>query len=626
MELIQNNPYRIAGIFAGATESELQRQKSKITKYASIGKEISSELDFSFLNKLDRNENEIKRAFSSIEQNQDKVRNALFWFINASPFDNTAIEYLKNGDNEKAVEIWEKVTKDKDVNSKNCSCFNNLGTLKLLGNSFDEIKEGIEAKVQLVESNSFVHFINIVADETYSVNNQKQIEILIDDILSQFKNKFSQSDLINLFDNCNGSTQNYLLKKFTEEPIFKIENQIESTKIKRKEKKKNAYEYGLNLFVNCKDDLASLKKILGVSDLKYKMLADNLAKEILQCGIDYFKEWENTKDPTEEGLKLLKYAKSVAISTQVLERIDSNIEGMEEFKDKEINQAVALLQSIKDAYETNETNIRQQVKRLEETDVQIKLGFKTINHSAVEDNIKNSIDWIKVNDLLREVLTDKNLTKIKESNKAEAKNEFWELLNWIEDYSQKSSTVSAIIEKYKNIPPKLYFEVVSAEVTNTDNKPFYIEYIRYVGILLKVKSTGNQKITFYKKYINPEGKYSHSSKSSPEGYTTSEIITITPQTKEIDLGGWGNGKECTYQVGEHKIEIYVEHYKVYTKTFMVDWSPSKKAELLKNIALLENELREVLAFKWFRASDTKQREVKELQDKINRERNILMNK
>ena len=198
---------------------------------------------------------------------------------------------------------------------------------------------------------------------------------------------------------------------------------------------------------------------------------------------------ENTKDPTEEGLKLLKYAKSIAVSTQVLERIDSNIEGMEEFKDKEINQAIALLQSIKDAYETNETNIRQQVKRLEETDVQIKLGFKTINHSAVEDNIKNSIDWSKVNDLLREVLTDKNLTKIKESNKAEAKNEFWELLNWIKDYSQRSSTVSAIIEKYKNIPPKLYFEVVSAEVTNTDNKPFYVENNRYVGILLKVKFT-----------------------------------------------------------------------------------------------------------------------------------------
>jgi len=429
MELIQNNPYRIAGIFAGATESEFQRQKSKISKYASIGKEISSELDFSFLNKLDRNENEIKKAFSSLEQNHDKVRNALFWFINASPFDNTAIEYLKNGDIEKAFEIWEKVTKDKNVNSKNYSCFNNLGTLKLLGNSFVEIQEGIESKIKLIESDGFVYFINIVADETYSANNQKQIEILIDDLLSQVKNKFSQSDTINLFSKCNGSSQNYLLKKFTEEPIFKIESHIESTKSKRKENKKNAYEHGLKLFVNCKDDLASLKKILGVSDLKFKMIADNLAKEVMQCGIDYFKEWENTKDPTEEGLKLLKYAKSIAVSNQVLERIDSNIEGMEEFKDKEINQAIGLLQSIKEAYTTNETKIRAQV-RIQE----LNLGYgQSINWTKVNELIRDSLDWDKVIELILEVIPSRNIEKIK-SNKDDSKiRQFKALVDFIID-------------------------------------------------------------------------------------------------------------------------------------------------------------------------------------------------
>lgn len=429
MELIQNNPYRIAGIFAGATESELQRQKSKISKYASIGKEISSELDFSFLNKLDRNENEIKKAFSSLEQNHDKVRNALFWFINASPFDNTAIEYLKNGDIEKAFEIWEKVTKDKNVNSKNYSCFNNLGTLKLLGNSFVEIQEGIESKIKLIESDGFVYFINIVADETYSANNQKQIEILIDDLLSQVKNKFSQSDTINLFSNCNGSSQNYLLKKFTEEPIFKIESHIESTKSKRKENKKNAYEHGLKLFVNCKDDLASLKKILGVSDLKFKMIADNLSKEVMQCGIDYFKEWENTKDPTEEGLKLLKYAKTIAVSNQVLERIDSNIEGMEEFKDKEINQAIGLLQSIKEAYTTNETKIRAQV-RIQE----LNLGYgQSINWTKVNELIRDSLDWDKVIELIIEVIPSRNIEKIK-SNKDDSKiRQFKALVDFIID-------------------------------------------------------------------------------------------------------------------------------------------------------------------------------------------------
>ena len=167
---------------------------------------------------------------------------------------------------------------------------------------------------------------------------------------------------------------------------------------------------------------------------------------------------------------------------------------------------------------------------------------------------------------------------------------------------------------------------MSAEVTNTNNKPFYVEEIRYVGLKLKVNSNGNQKVTFYKKYIDPEGKYSHNSKISPEGYTTSESITITPSTQIIDLGGWGNEKECTYMVGEHRIEIYIEHYKIFTKTFQVDWSPKKKAELTRNLELLQNELREVEKFQWFRSSETKQKEVKAVQDKIKKAKQTLMNK
>lgn len=70
----------------------------------------------------------------------------------------------------------------------------------------------------------------------------------------------------------------------------------------------------------------------------------------------------------------------------------------------------------------------------------------------------------------------------------------------------------------------------------------------------------------------------------------------------------------------------MEHYKILTKTFRVDWSPNKKSELTKNLELLQNELSEVEKFKWFRSSETKQKEVKEVQDKIRKAKQILMNK
>lgn len=634
MEIIKSNPYRIAGILSNATERELQKQKTKIKAYTKVGKEIKSDFDFEVLGSISRTEESVNKAFSNVEQNQDKVNYSLFWFLNVSPFDNTALEYLKNGDEEKAIEIWEKVTNDKDVNSKNFSAFNNLGTYKLLSNNQTDIKKGIEAKIKLIESDYFEDFVHTVADQTYTIDKFKQSEKLIDELLTQLNKQYSSSETLQLFSGCNGTTQNYLSKKFTEQPLHNIENRIESCKKKRKADKGRAYEFGLKLFTNTKDALTILKSLLGTSDLKYKAVADQLANEIMQCGIDYFndsQENNSSEDFLKQAQELNKTALSIAVGKLTKDRAKDSLATLEEMKDREVDQAIALLQSVKGAYETNEANIRRQIEELKENDIELKFGLKTINYSAVEDNIKNSIDWSKVNDLLRELLSDKNLIKIKESSKTDVKNEFWDLVNWLEDNSLKSSTISTIINKYKKIPPKLFFDIISADVTNTDSKsnsisePFYVENIRYVGLKLNISSKGNQEVTIFKKYVNPDRKYKHSS-NSPEGYTTSTSETITPQTKTIDLGGYGNGKECTYQVGEHKIEVYVEHFKVYTESFKVDWSPNKKSELKRKLEILQNELNEVKKFKWFRGSETKEREVKEVENRINKAKNLLMNK
>ena len=331
MKIIQNNPYRIAGILSNSSARELQRQKGRIKAFVKVGREITSEFDFDFLNSIERTEQNIEKAFSNIEQNQDKVNNSLFWFLKASPFDETAISYLIKGDSEKAKEIWGKVTNGKEVNSKNFSAFNNIGTLKLLSKSEFEIKEGIKAKMKLIESGYFENFVHTVADQTFTIDNKKQTEKLIDELLTQFKNKYSSADTLDLFSNCNGSTQKYLSKKFTEEPIHNIESNIESVKRKRKDNKSDAYSFGLKLFANAKNDLSLLKSLLGTSDLKYKMVADNLAKEVMQCGIDYFQEWKESKDPSKDSLKLLKYAKSITVGTQTKDRVKSNIEGIGDY-------------------------------------------------------------------------------------------------------------------------------------------------------------------------------------------------------------------------------------------------------------------------------------------------------
>lgn len=395
MKLIQDNPYRIAGILSNANARELERQKAKITRYASIGKQVDSELDFPFLGNIDRSESSITKAFSGIEQNQDKVSHSLFWFLKANTFDETAINYLINGDKDKAVEIWDKVTNGKEVTSKNFSCFNNIGTLKLLSNSKDEIKEGLEVKIKLIESTQFANFIHTVADQTYTIDNQKQTEKFIDDVLEQLKGKYSSSDTLKLFSNCNGTTQKYLSQKFTEEPIHKIESQIETCKKKRKENKGNAYEFGLKLYTNTKDELALLKSILGTSDLKYKALADQLANEIMQCGIDYFNESQknNSRDNyLESSQKLTKLADSIAVGKMAKDRAKDSLATLEDMKDREINKAIAILSSIKMAYEKAISEIDAQVARMRMT-----MSYnQTINYSKVDKMKADCLNWNKV--------------------------------------------------------------------------------------------------------------------------------------------------------------------------------------------------------------------------------------
>jgi len=81
MKIIHKNPYRIAGILSNATERELQKQKTRIKAFAKVGKEIKSDYDFQILESIFRTEDSVNKAFSSIEQNQDKINYAFFGLL-----------------------------------------------------------------------------------------------------------------------------------------------------------------------------------------------------------------------------------------------------------------------------------------------------------------------------------------------------------------------------------------------------------------------------------------------------------------------------------------------------------------------------------------------------------------
>jgi hypothetical protein len=391
MKLITKNPYRIVGIHANASAREIQARKGKISAYAKVGKEITSEFDLPFLNSIERTTSLIDKAFSDIEQDQNKVFYSLFWFINLNTIDSTALQHLISGNKEKAIEIWNKLTYEKEVTTKNFSAFNNISSLYLLEESREEIKKGITFKIKLIESDSFKDFVHSIADKTFTIDKNKQIEILIDEILKQYKKKYSSIKIIELFSNCNETSTNYLSKKITEEPIYKIEVQIEQCTQKRLKSKSIADKFGSDLYKNTKEEFKLLKTLLGNNDLKYKFITDSIAKEFLNCGIDYFLSNGKKEEFIDKTIQIFEFAKEICINQSIKVIIEEKINEIQSIKYEDIDSMLILLKGISVAIK--DLNRENKFKPYHQK--------KSINVQKIDELILNEITLFRFKKLLK---------------------------------------------------------------------------------------------------------------------------------------------------------------------------------------------------------------------------------
>lgn len=651
MKLITNNPYRQLGLLVGATARQENNHKTRINSYLDAKDEIPAqyiEYGFECLGEIERTTQSISSAMANLTLGEDRINSALFWFWNGNPItDEAAFDALRDGDVETAYQIWDKLMTETDeegkrywkpVTLKNFSAFHNCSLINFIKPN-GNLQNAIVGKLYFLQSELIDNFISTVVDGTYKTTPKKLQLLFLNQLQSEIEKQktISFDKLIKILTANDFLAKQDFLKVIIEKPINQIEQKIESAKNKRKLNKANGLKAGHDLFESTTNDLTQLKSIISSNDIKYTSVADKVANEILQCSIDYFNESQENdrnEDFLEKAMKLAQLAEKTATGSLTKDRIKDSIETLEEMKDREISQAINFLESVKEAYETNERQIKAEVEKIEQTDIDIILGHKSINWNAVEKNIKNSIDWQKVNLLLVEILSDKNLKKIKETNKTDLKKDFLELAMWVKENSQANNTITAIINKYKSIPPKLPFKILSSDITNTDNKPLYTKFIRYIGLKLNVQVLEEKSVTIYLKYINPNGSIKRNIETSPNGYSLTEIQNINLNTKSINLSGWGNSVKCIYDIGKNTIEVYLEDYLIHSKEFNIDLAPSEKLEIelkkaedklteIKNtvyykseLETLNSEMNEIQEFHLFRSSSTKQLQISEQQRKI----------
>jgi len=273
--------------------------------------------------------------------------------------------------------IWNKTLKE-EITTKNYSSYLNLSTLYIALSTIEKqidlqkLQTGISLKGNLIHSESLKDLSKLVtgngvASDPVDISKKFVDEVI--ELLNPYLNKnygISTNDLISLFNKFPSNIQKYISSKFTEVPISAIENKIEKTTRKRKDNPQNADKYAEELYKSSKQDITLLKNLMRSSNVQFRMLSDKVANEILQCSVDYFNDrQENDIDDNFEtnlntAMKLVRLADSVAISDQVKERAKENLNTLLEMKDRAIYQAIDFLQSVKDAYKTNEAQIRQE--------------------------------------------------------------------------------------------------------------------------------------------------------------------------------------------------------------------------------------------------------------------------
>lgn len=329
MKAIEDNPYRIIGVFSNSPTKEKVANMNKLKAFIKVGRSVSFPLDLDgILPSVSRTEDSIAAADSKLTLPADQLKHAQFWFVKDGPFDEVAFNHLFAGDMAKAVEIWSK--KDgvsslqnrvvcaliKDDYSTACSCAEKLYS-------------------QFAES-----FVTAVAGDTVKGSN------LGYDFLDRLAGEVGASKLLPHI--TNNDWRQHLSSAAVAPVINGIQAAIDTAKASRGKGSAARYNAGVKLMNDTKSLLTQLNQLLPKSDIQYQMVVDKLANEILQCGIDYFNDSEEN-DAAHKSMTLQKYAKSIAVGTMAKQRCNENVEILEKIiKELPPVQVMAEDRAIKD--------------------------------------------------------------------------------------------------------------------------------------------------------------------------------------------------------------------------------------------------------------------------------------
>ena len=347
-DAIANNPFRMLGVYVNASSKEQNASLTKLKRYLDVNKSPEMECDLHELfGPLSRTNEIITEANSSIYLPADRFKAALFWLAKTEPFHDIAFGHLKAGNYSKVFEILSKCN--------SWGCVLNRSTLAL---SIGKVSYGIENLFKLVCDDSLrSDFCKCVCGDDYSIDAKDASDIIIDILLA----KMDPKELWQQLSSCitkHPSSLDYLSTKILEPYISAIEIAVSRARESFSATPKENYKAGIQLMNLTKASLAKLLELRAVSEQRVNNCIDNLAKTILQCGINYYNGSDDEYDAAKNAMVLQEYAETISIGQLVKDRCKKNTDILRDIikslPDREIYEYTKKLNVIFQKYSISE--------------------------------------------------------------------------------------------------------------------------------------------------------------------------------------------------------------------------------------------------------------------------------
>ena len=308
MKIINENPYRLLGIYSNSPVRERVANVNRLKSFLRVGRSVSFSLDLpELLPAVNRTNESVTKAESDLALPKEQLRYAQFWFVKATSVDDIAFNNLTGGNVDKAISIWEK--------KENASSLQNRIVCALIK---DNLPDTLSCAEKLY-SQYLQEFVKTIIGDDIATN----IENIEYDFLSELCSNYGLDRILPFIVN-NEWKEN--LKRQEIRPLLEaLQSSLDAAKSTRKQGAGVRYNAGLKLMNDTKPVFVKLKGLISDTDLQYQTMADKVGLEILQCGIDYFNHSEEP-DAAHKAMRLQSYAQSLVVGKMAKDRCKENVD------------------------------------------------------------------------------------------------------------------------------------------------------------------------------------------------------------------------------------------------------------------------------------------------------------